>query len=429
MSARLENKLGGRAVKAGLDQFMRPHILIAVLLIGLFSFAALFTLSGFAGDLKSKNNGRAHALSNSAIGYSGIVFLLRAGEQNVVLDRTDDFENKDRNILRVITLSDPYQFPKGEDIDKAEPTFIVLPKWRVIETKEHAGWVRIPEGVSSPIFNELVLSAGVARLLERVSVRQVKKDDGTFVYDLASNEISMPDLPAAKIRHLQSLEGGVVVPIIRANGKVILGRLPGTKTYILSEPDILNTMGISQKSRALYARDVLTGMQELSGANKGQLTFDLHIHGFGRTQNLIKTLLSPPFLAATLCLLAAGVLVAWQAFARFGDPVPEERDYALGKYTLADNGARFIRIAGKETGMAEGYVQVVTRLAAKDFHMDKQSQDKIEAFFASRERKLGLKSGWSKLTAHLGNTADKVSFLSAAKALYKWRQEITHDRK
>ena len=159
------------------------------------------------------------------------------------------------------------------------------------------------------------------------------------------------------------------------------------------------------------------------------LIFDLHIHGYGKTRNLVKMLLTPPFLAATLCLLAAGALVGWQAFTRFGDAVSEERDYALGKYTLADNGARFIKIAGKETGMAEGYQDLLRRRAAKDFHMEKQSQDKIDAFFEGREKNLKLKHGWQDLSRRLTSSADAGTFLDAAKALHRWRQEITDDRK
>ncbi|MGJ8562730.1 MAG: hypothetical protein ACSHXY_04165 [Alphaproteobacteria bacterium] len=429
MSARLENKLGGRTKKAGLGLFMRPGLILALLLISVFSLGALITLSGFAGDLRSKDNGGAHALSNSAIGYGGLVQLLRADDMEITLDRSADGVIGRADKLRVITLSRPYQFPKREDVSAELSTLIVLPKWYVVETKERSGWVRqLPKPIG-PTYGQTIISKRLDDFSEGLSMQGVSIDDGTYTYDFRSREKIIPQMDDVNIRYLQSLKGDGLIPILRAGDEIILGRIKDTSNYILSDPDILNTMGISQKRRARFARDLVKSLVSLDGVDDHEIIFDLNIHGFGRTQNLVKTLLTPPFLAATLCLLAAGALIGWQAFARFGDPVREERDYELGKYTLADNGARFIAIAGKETGMGAGYKQLMRRLAAKAFFMERQSQESIDAYFEEREKQLGIEMGWRKRAHNVEHADTKLSFLRAAKALHKWKQEITHDGK
>lgn len=429
MSAPIENKLGGRQAKSGLRQFMRPHIILALVLISVFSLGALITLSGFADDLRDKDNGDAHALSSSAIGYAGLVSLLRADNMDVMLDRTDEIERANADTLHIMTLGRPSQFPKSEDVDKDITTLIVLPKWAVRSLPTRPGWVKAMRKPLGPVYSVTTTNKRLGDFSQGLSMTSITEDDGTRSYDLNTRERTMPVTKNVNIRYLQTVKGDNLAPIVKADDEIILGRIEGTSIYILSDPDFLNTAGISQKSRARLARDLVLGIIEIDGVYENEVVFDLAIHGFGRTQNLVKTLLTPPFLAATLCLLAAGALVAWQAFSSFGDPTREERDYELGKYTLADNGARFIEIAGKETGMGAGYTKLMRRWAAKAFYMERQTQDDIDAFFEKREKELGIKMGWRSRANAVENSDTKLSFLRAAKALHQWKQEITHDRK
>lgn len=423
MSGALENKLGGHEKGEGLGVIMRPGIILALVLISVFSLGALLALSGFAGDLRSKNNGRAHALSDSAIGYAGIVELLRGNDINVELSREELGADAGRT-LRVITLSRPYQMPDRKDLDPDVSTLIVLPKWYVYPVKERPGWVQQAPAPIGPLFGPETFKTPLADFGKNLKIAQVEVDDGTLTYDLKSNVMELPMGRGFNIKNLQTLEGENLVSVMTANDRIVLGLVENTSIYILSDPDLLNTMGIALKTRARFGYDLLNGLAAAESRRAGTLTFDLSVHGFGRTQNLIKTLLTPPFLAATLCLLAAGFLIAWQAFARFGDPVTEERDYELGKYTLADNGARFIRIAQKEVSMADGYRNLMRRLVAKDFYMDRQSHDAIDDFLENREQKLNMSLKWKPLTQALLGSEDRAAFLITAKDMHKWRQEI-----
>ena len=429
MSRAPKNTLGGRTRTAGLSAFMTPVVILALVLIGVFSLGALITLSGFADDLRDTNNGQAHALSGSAIGYAGIVELMRADGTEVTLDRRE-FETADTDgVLRVITLTRPFQMPSEEDLDDSIATLIVMPKWLVMPVKERRGWVKRLPRPADAAFSPESMSREIKDIIPGVTLARIKDadDDGTLVYDMNTPRADWPIGSGLNIRYLQTFEGEDLNPLVTANGAAVVVRKTDGNLFFLSDPDFLNTMGIAQKSRARFARDLIHAAIGTSGSADDAVIFDLSVHGFGSAQNLVKTLLTPPFLAATLCLLAAGGLIAWQAFVRFGDPAQEERDYALGKFTLADNGARFISIAGKETTMGEGYSALIRRQAAKDFYLEHNSHDSIAAFFDGREKKIGAKHRWHAITTRLHNATDLAAFLAAARALYAWRQEITDD--
>ena len=73
------------------------------------------------------------------------------------------------------------------------------------------------------------------------------------------------------------------------------------------------------------------------------VNFDLTLNGFTRALNLLTLAFTPPFLAATLCLLLAAVATGWRAFLRFGPPRAGVRAIAFGKQALVSNAAGLIR--------------------------------------------------------------------------------------
>src|SRR5690606_35338854 len=95
------------------------------------------------------------------------------------------------------------------------------------------------------------------------------------------------------------------------------------------------------------------------------ITFDLTLAGLGRSENLLTLAFRPPFLAATLCLLLAALVIAWRAFRRFGPPVAEGPVVAMGKRQLATNGAGLIERAKRLHLLGPPYAALVTgRIAA-----------------------------------------------------------------
>jgi hypothetical protein len=73
------------------------------------------------------------------------------------------------------------------------------------------------------------------------------------------------------------------------------------------------------------------------------ITFDLTLDGLGNSKNLLTLAFTPPFLAATLCLILAALVVGWRGLRRFGPPLAATPVFAFGKRQLAVNGAALIQ--------------------------------------------------------------------------------------
>jgi len=426
MSRAPKNTLEGRAVKKAVSGIMNPVTIISLVLISVFAFAALIVLSGYADNWRDKDNGRAHAFSKSGIGFAGLSQLLTAEGNDVVFDRTEG-EEGEAYALKIITLSRPLTKSLSEDFDLSSPTLIVMPKWVTSRMYEHKGWRRIVRAPIGPTYETLNFAKALPESAGDVTFHSGYRLKDS--YELTKIEAWLPSLATANVAHLQTLKGGYLDPLIKTDEGVILAKITDAPVYILSDPDFLNTLGIAEEDRARFAVQLLESIAEWEEAEYDIFIFDLIKHGFGNTDNIIKYLLRPPFLAATLCLIAAGLLIGWQAFARFGDPETNIPDYALGKSTLADNAARFIKIAGRETKMAPGYVALIRRRAAKDMNLQGQTESDIDRVLNRRGENRKLEESWDEVTRAAQNPTDNTSLLQAARKLYDWKQEISNEHR
>lgn len=410
------------------DGFSIVTILL-ILFLGLASFGAYFALSGFAGDFESKSAGRANAISKSPNGYAGIVRLL--SESGIETELSRDIDNNDKwfNTLEVYTLQRSGQIESLDAISVNVPRLIVLPKWRVGRSQHKAG-----------MYERYGLVGGNA-LTDKLSsydeTLDIVRASGTQTYEPFSE--SLDDFGfetglSTKIDSAQTLTGDALLPIVKIDGKMVLARVEDTDIYILSDPDLLANSGLKDLNGARIAYGLLLSLAKSHSVyDDGEITdpiihFDLTIHGMGVNNNLIKVMLLPPFLAATLCLLAVGLLIGWRAFSRFGAPIVPLRVFALGKQALAENSADLIRLAGREPNMAPGYAALIRKLTAKSIRVPKTLGD--DDVVASLDR-MGKRSGASDSLKALTEAAPQVTtnteLMSLAQKLYKWRQEITND--
>src|SRR5690606_6603248 len=76
------------------------------------------------------------------------------------------------------------------------------------------------------------------------------------------------------------------------------------------EPDLLDNYGMAQRENALLAERLVSAA---SGGERIPVIFDLTLNGLGRSANLLTLAFTPPFLAATICLIIAGIIIGWRA--------------------------------------------------------------------------------------------------------------------
>lgn len=327
----------------------RPLTLIILLVVGLFAFGAYISLSGFVDEMKKSDNGRSHAMSKSPNGFAGIVQLMRSQDTQVYTLRNDIPYRQEA--LTIYTLPSTNVAGGIEKIDFDVPTLIVLPKWNTFSAlskkqvyRGDAYSVKDIENAIIDVDEDLFVSREVGT--RKVTIRPDDVSKTRTYLDRTRLKYTIPDVTS-----LQTMESESLIPLLTAGNGIILGRLESTDTYILSDPDLMNNNGIKSFATAELSLDMI----DMTRFSDDEVYFDLVLHGLATRSNLVKTALTPPFLSATLCLIALGILISWRAFTRFGAPQPTQRVYALGKEALAENSADLIKMTKRQVNMAMPY--------------------------------------------------------------------------
>jgi hypothetical protein len=128
----------------GDGRLFSPKVVLGMIVAGVFAFSAFVVLSTYAPDLQTGDNGQAHALSKSAVGYGGMVRLLREMGEPVVVSRRD--LSREQPALIIFTPDSPNvsrdAYVKAAQLSSR--TLVVLPKWRARSRSQAPGLGRRP---------------------------------------------------------------------------------------------------------------------------------------------------------------------------------------------------------------------------------------------------------------------------------------------
>ena len=161
---------------------------------------------------------------------------------------------------------------------------------------------------------------------------------------------------------------------------------------------------------------------KLDAAGEGQnlpIVFDLTTNGLGQSRNLLTLAFEPPFLAATLCLLVALLLVGWRAFRRFGPPLAEEQALSFGKAQLVENGGGLIQRTGRMHLLTRPYAALVESRLARKLGVRSGSRSVLDAALVRR----GLDPVSPRLET-LESARNTRDILRAARALHSLERTI-----
>jgi len=417
---RPKNILAGREPHSDTPLLIQPVFIVGIVITSLFAFAAFITLLGYAGDFRKNSNRGAHGYSTSAIGYAAFGELVKSQGWIVDYSRSQNMVNtRSRQTLQIISFTD---IPRNKSLDEFNfnyPTLLILPKWNVTTMPEKQGWVRQSQGAK---FVDLdALSKALAPIIGETNIERklaaVYKASISGPIDAGSEETVSFD-------KLQFISGEKINRVWSLDGNPILVNVEGLSLYILSDPDFINTMGLNTRGRARLAQDLIISIMDMEQLNQRRIVFDLTLHGFGSKQNIVKLMTQPPFLASTLCLIAAGFLMVWQAFVRFGTPTPKEQTYTLGKLSLVDNGAHIIEIAGRQTRMAIPVRDVYYRQFKKGFSRSSLTHIDISHMIDRQSQRKNIDNRWPGIEAQLMHTPSSAALLKAAQDLFDFKQEL-----
>lgn len=412
----------------------RPRTVLGVLVFGAIAFLAMlwFIAQGDTGP--ARGDGAGHAASRGLPGYAALAALLEAQGHDVRLSRSPSrLEDEALLILTPPMFADAAEVAEIVEARRyAGPTLLILPKWMAAPLppgtgRGRADWVRLETAATPPWTRVL----GDALAME-VAVDELPGGPAPDWQGLAASG-RLPE----RFR-VQGLEQGPWASLVRdARGRdlvayaddrgcyPVLDRAAGYASpdeddcdarkwavVVAFEPDLFNNLGLADRSRGLLAAEVV------DLAREGQdipIVFDLTLAGLGGQRNLLTLAFEPPFLAATVCLIAALLVVGWRAFGRFGPPLAEPRTIALGKTQLAANAAGFVRRSGRLHLLGRPYAELVARRLAAALGLRRADPAAIDAALA---RRLPERPDFSSLAARLEAARGPAPTLRAARALY-----------
>ena len=409
-----------------------PGVVLGMVLAGVFAFSALVVLSTYAPDLQSGDDGRAHALSRSAVGYGGMVRLLRDMGEPVLVARRSQ---RDQAPALVVLTPDTGVAPQVylDAVVVPATTLVVLPKWRGGPDPRHQGWVGglkpLAANDLTPLLKTMNLGKAITAIDQTTAARRLTGAPGSVMAGLT--------FETGPVRNLRTLSGPDLVPVLTdEHGRVVLARRGDMKAYVLSDPDLLNTMGLKDARTARSGARMLQTLRDdaIQRDSSRMIAFDVTLNGFSRSRGVLKLAFEPPFVGATLCLVAAALLMGLHAAARFRAVRRGERALALGKDALIDNSAGLIRMARREPAMAPRYAELQRAAAVRALGVATGAGARLTGqaltdFLDRQGTRFGATDSASRLDEETKAVRSVSDLMRVAAKWYQWRLEMTRERR
>lgn len=405
---------------------------------GFALFLTMLWLIGIGADFGAeRGRGEAHAAANGLNGYSGLVRLTEAQGYAVNRSRSLDALTTDGLLVLTPTRAAAPETIAGILTRRATigPTLVIMPKWLVSvpapnmppETQKgfKRGWVTL-EGVqpsSWPAALPAPYTFTHAVFPEQAAGHGAAPDTPPRPVEWRGMGLS-GTLPAPGVLFAGAAQGMRRTDlIVDAGGRVLAFTVAATRdgaadanthrVLILAEPDLANNYGLADPARAAAAIalvDTLTAGGEIEN-----IVFDMTLNGFGASENLLTLAFRPPFLAATLSLLAALMIVGWRAFLRFGPAAaPAGPDIAFGKAQLIANGAGLILRARRFGLLGKPYAALAARKLSDRLGLARPDPAAIDAALA---RRLPGEEPFTRRAARLEAARKPADLVAAAQSL------------
>jgi hypothetical protein len=372
----------------------------AMIAAGFVSFVILMAWLGTG--LPAGNDGGAHGLGKGITGYAGLAALLSAEGRKVEFNRVPR-EAGGRG-LRILT---PLAQADAKDIEAQirsrrmglGPTILITPKWvtvplesdpRVPQGPTGKAWARVFGAPRPPAGWTTIYGSDVPRwkgFLDRVAVHLGYKSAPPAHGWRSADGTSSGRLPDDRV----VLSGGgfddadhpLVPLVLTGDGRILAGYFADGGSYpaleemagtehtadqaetpgapnlqplvIVFEPDLMNNRGLADKATGLLARRLVVA----TGGNDRPIVFDVSLAGLGASRNLLTLAFTPPFLAATICLILAMAGSIWRGFARFGPALAGAPADRVGRIALVEGGAALLLRARRYHLITAPYAEAV----------------------------------------------------------------------
>ncbi len=421
-----------------------PRAVLALVGIGAALFVALLWMIGSGMDSGSTNDGGAHAGGKGLNGYAALADLLE--RRGHAVSRTRSEGRLDDPGLLVLTPPRHADAGKLNEIvarrRREGPTLLVLPKWqaRLVpagagDSAARKGWVALGEAESPQWAAGLTVTGSLDLRISSLQGESRRWSglgrSGLLPAPQAAQSMAAPGLVAlVRDGNGRMLAGYLddmgIYPELDEIADVTPGKADDTGLYpliVVAEPDLLNNYGLADRDRALLALALVDAAMERESL---PVSFDLTLNGFARSANLLTLAFTPPFLAATICLLIAALAIAWRAFLRFGPPRRAGRAIAFGKAALIANAAGLIRRTRRYHLIAGPFADHARERLAKSLALPRladpaATEAAIDRAMAARA---GAPAAFTTLAARLRAARRSADIVKAARDLHSLERTL-----
>ncbi len=417
---RLPRGRGRLRVADGNANPFSARLVALLVLAGIVAFLGFLFLTAYAPQLKIRGGNGASPISKSAVGFYGLYHL------SETTGRRTDFTQSRNDWLAtgfmIVTIEPGTDVAKLKTLvaerrgTEGTKTLYILPKWMTSPILGKPDWVQ-QNGTLDAAFSPDLLA-----VFGRIKFAEGKAVSGGRVRGVRGSEMAGVDVPMPRNPHF--IVSGMQPVLVDTAGRTVLGRTDlhnGAADYILADPDLLSNMALKTPQGARSALEIVDALRASTDDSVG---FDMILNGVDN-RNLLQLMFEPPFLAMTLAVLAAALLVGIHAFGRFGPALPEPRAIPFGKRALADNAAILLARAGAVRRLGDRYVAIVRESAATALGASALEPGPLEDWLAQLPGVQG--SDFATLAAAARDAKDSEGMRAAAYALHHWKEEVTRD--
>lgn len=408
--------------------------------VGIVSLLATLLLSVLASSQEpERSTADPNAFSYSAVGHRAFVALLERLGIDVTVSRYRSAERAGQG--RPLLVLEPHADDRLAELEalvrgarnRRAPLVVALPKWDVTATAFDRGWAnRI----------ELLSPYRVIETLEAVNKALASADDSLYLgaFGIARGErltetVSVLGRPTGRrlaLEPYQLLEDhDDLLPIITVDGvidgaRMLLAKVRDTDVYLLSDPDIVNTMGLGLGDHAHVGVAIV---DEVLGVDA--VVVDEISHGFERAETIWQELMGFPLILVTLHVAGLLALALWAAMARFGKPEPRPPRVPSGKQTLLDNTATLLALGHHAGYGVKRYLETTLRLLARAYGLPAEAAEgaRLEQLATIATRR-GHKTDLRALAREVAALADRGGLREEhrarelARRIYDFRKEL-----
>ncbi|MFV0624489.1 hypothetical protein ACBY01_10825 [Sphingomonas sp. ac-8] len=409
-------------MSAAKEPFARRTAIVLVVVGTLLAMAAIL-LGGFSDELSRRLGSMPAADEKNGAGFYALRQLVErtGGEGTLIADRSEVVASPQLVILTPGIDTRPEDVAKlvqereanaangyaTEDNDGgAYPTLIVLPKWQLAALPLQAH--RVERVALLPADKALALIPAKDVGIDYDRPRTLRSASGWSLRAFLAP------------RDVRLISGKALVPVLgNGGGAAVLARIGKTNTYVLSDPDLLNNAAMKHRANAEAASTLLAALDPVY---PGYAVFDASLHYGPGDRNLVKLLFTPPFLAATIAMIAAALLAGIATAVRFGPVLRERRAVALGKSALVDNIAALTRLSGRTLSAGDRYADAAREGVARTLNLPRGLDS---ASLLDRLDRLGDRPArYSEIDRRLRTARTEAELVAAARQLHAWKEAL-----